>query len=270
MKKTLILLITIIITFVSCEDVIDIELNSIEPKLVIVGTLNDFDEQFTVKLSKTGDYFNTGIYPAVSDAVIKITESNVQTINIPETEQGIYTIGLRGKENTSYTLNISSEGEEYTANVTIPYKVSIDSLTLMYSPPSPRFDDGFMVNCHFHEPEEFTNYYRLKTYKKDDTTKGDGTFFIFTDDMFSGNDVVMPWSFEIFQPFDTIVVELQTLDKSTYDYLNTLSGIAGNGGGPPIATSTPANPETNLSNEALGYFGAYTLSRDTVVIMMPF
>ena len=269
MKKIITALIFAIMIFASCEDVIDIELNTTEPKLVVEGAIND-NEQCTIKLSKTGDYFNPSIYPAVSEAVITITENNKDAIVLTETESGIYTADLQGVENTSYTLSIVSEGKEYTANVTIPYKVSIDSLSFIPSPPSPRFDEGLMVNCHFHEPEEFTNYYRLKAYKKGDTMEAKGTMFVFTDDMFSGNNVVMPWSFEVFQPFDTIVVELQTLDKSTYDYLNTLSGIAGSSGKPPIATSTPANPETNLSNEALGYFGAYTLSKDTIAITFPF
>jgi hypothetical protein len=34
-----------------------------------------------------------------------------------------------------------------------------------------------------------------------------------------------------------------------------------------FGSSNPSNPETNLSNDALGYFGAYTVSRDTIVIL---
>ena len=272
MKNIYIFLILIIIITVSCEDVIEIELDSIEQKLVVEGVINDDDEHCTVKLSKTGDYFNPGIYPAVSDAVITVTENNTEPVNFTENESGNYIAeDLQGKENTSYTLNIMSEGKEYTANVTIPQKVSIESLSFMYSQANPRLEEGYMVKCHFNEPEEFVNFYRLKAYKKGDTTKANGNIYIFDDGIISGNNAVIIWNYEVFQPLDTVIVELLTLDKSTYDYFNTLSRIAGEVvGGPQMLTagSTPANPVTNLSNDALGYFGAYTVSRDTTVIVI--
>ena len=269
MKKYIFLILIIIIT-VSCEDVIEIELDSIEQKLVVEGVIND-DEQCTVKLTKTGDYFNPGIYQAVSDAVITVSENNTEPVTLTENESGTYIAeDLQAKENTSYTLNIMSEGKEYTANVTIPQKVNIDFLSFMYSPPNPRLEEGYMVKCHFNEPEEFANFYRLKAYKKGDTKKASGSIFIFDDAIISGNNAVILWNYEVFQPLDTVIVELLTLDKSIYDYLNTLSRIAGEVVGPPplTASSTPANPETNLSNDALGYFGAYTVSRDTTVIVI--
>lgn len=272
MKYIYIFLILIIIITVSCEDVIEIELDSIGQKLVVEGVINDDDEKCTVKLTKTGDYFNPSIYPAVSDAVITVTENNTEPVTLTENESGTYIAeDLQGKENTSYSLNIMSEGKEYTANVTIPQKVNIDFLSFMYSSPNPRLEEGYMVKCHFYEPEEFENFYRLKAYKKGDTKKANGNIYIFDDDIISGNNAVIIWNYEVFQPLDTVIVELLTLDKSTYDYLNTLSRIAGEVvGGPQMltASSTPANPETNLSNDALGYFAAYTVSRDTTVIVI--
>ena len=61
---------------------------------------------------------------------------------------------------------------------------------------------------------------------------------------------------------DTVVVELQNLDQATYDYYRTLYPILGGGFG----ASNPANPETNITNDALGYFGACTICRDTIII----
>ena len=63
-------------------------------------------------------------------------------------------------------------------------------------------------------------------------------------------------------PGDTVVVELQTLDRATYDYYRTLFPILDGG----LGTPNPANPESNLSNDALGYFGACTISRDTIIV----
>ena len=61
---------------------------------------------------------------------------------------------------------------------------------------------------------------------------------------------------------ETLADPEQTLDLATYDYYRTLFSILEGG----LGTPNPANPETNLSNGALGYFGACTISRDTIVI----
>jgi hypothetical protein len=66
---------------------------------------------------------------------------------------------------------------------------------------------------------------------------------------------------------DTAIVELLTLDKSTYDYYSTLSNVLTEGDtGPPMMMTTPANPNSNLSNGALGYFGAFAVRSDSIVI----
>ena len=58
-------------------------------------------------------------------------------------------------------------------------------------------------------------------------------------------------------------IELLSLDKQTYEYYRTLQDLLFSN---PIFGSTPANPENNLSNGALGYFGAYAVSLRTLII----
>ena len=52
------------------------------------------------------------------------------------------------------------------------------------------------------------------------------------------------------------------MDKVTYKYLETLILISGGGQG----SAAPANPTTNLSNDALGYFGAFSKSAFTATV----
>ena len=261
--KTTVILISLLILIASCEDVIELELDGIEPILVIEGTINDQDGQCTVKLSMTGDYFDPGIYQTVSDAVITITDDKGITINFTETEPGRYlSENFQGTELTGYTLDVLSEGENYTANVTMPQKVVIDSLSYEIPSSIMGFDEGYVVNCHFRDPLEFTNYYRLIAYSISDNTEGISTQYVFNDSYVNGNNLYMQWESDPFLANDTVVVELQTLDKSTYEYYYTLFPITGGG----LFVSNPANPKTNLSNDALGYFGTFTISRDTIII----
>jgi hypothetical protein len=263
--KTILIFFSVFILLTSCENVIEIELNYMEPKLVIEGVINDFDKQCIIKLSKTADYFNQKTNPAVSDAVITLNDNAGTIVNFNEIEPGIYMEeSVRAKSNTNYTLKILSEGDEYVANATIPQKVDIDSLTCLYNSESILYEVGYVVSCHFSDPEEFRNFYRLKTYNISDRTKAKNSKDLYNDDLFNGNHVKLPWSYDVYQQFDTVVVELYTLDMQTYDYYKTLFPISG--GAEMMSMTTPANPNTNISNGALGYFGAYTISSDTIII----
>ena len=263
--KPILIFFSLIILLTSCENVIEIELNNMKPKLVIEGVINDFDNQCIIKLSKTTAYFNQETNPTVSDAVITLTDNAGKTLNLNETEPGIY-LGesVQAKPNINYTLNIHSEGNEYSATATIPNKVNIDSLTCKYNPESFIYEVGYVISCHFSDPEEYRNWYRLKTYNVNDKTRAKNSKDIYNDDLFNGNRVELPWSYDVYQEFDTVVVELYTLDGPTYDYYKTLFPISG--GSEMMSMTTPANPNTNISNGALGYFGAYTISRDTIII----
>jgi hypothetical protein len=264
MKTRLILLIPIIL-LTSCEDIIEIKLNYMEPKLVIEGVINDYNNQCIIKLSKTTDYFNPQTNPVVSDAVITLTDNEGTTVNFNEIESGIYSEeSIQAKAGINYTLTILSEGNEYEAKATIPQKVNIDSLTCKYNSESILYEVGYVVSCHFTDPGEFRNFYRLKTYNINDRTHARSSEDIYNDDLFNGNKVELPWSYDVYQQADTVVVELYTLDAQTYEYYKTLFPISG--GDEMTSITTPANPNTNISNGALGYFGAYTISIDTIIL----
>ena len=121
-----------------------------------------------------------------------------------------------------------------------------------------------MVSCHFSDPEGARNFYRLKTYNVNDKTKAKISKELYNDDVYNGNNVELRWNNDIYQLNDTVVVELYSLDENTYEYYKTLFPISG--GSEMMSFTTPANPNTNLSNGALGYFGAYAVSRDTIII----
>lgn len=236
-----------------------------EPQIIIEGVINDIDDQCIIKITKTTDYFNPETNPTVSGALIKLTDDKGQTEIFTEIEPGIYTENsLLGKPNSSYTLEVVSEGKEYSAQANIPNKVAIDSVSYYYNPLSLLFDEGYVLSCHFSDPENIRNYYRYKAYNINDVSEAKNRELIDNDDLFNGNDATWTWESESFQFNDTIVVELYTLDKLAYDYYKTLFSLTGEGA--LIFGSTPANPETNLNNGALGFFGGFTISRDTIVI----
>jgi len=62
---------------------------------------------------------------------------------------------------------------------------------------------------------------------------------------------------------DAIHVEMQCIDQNVYTFYSALLQLSGGGPGGGI---TPANPPSNISNGALGYFSAHTVRKKSVVI----
>ena len=252
----------IIALFSSCRDIIDVELDSIEPRLVIDGALTDTNDTLVIQLSKSVDYFEPGVYPNVSGAIITASD-NLVTRQLNESSPGVYSEYLPGIEGNEYTLTVGLEGKEYTAEVKMPHKVFIDSVSIEPTPDYLDFSGGYLVNCHFNDPSGVENYYRLKVSNINELSVPDDVLYVYDDAFVDGNEITLQWDEEQFLPHDTVVVELQTLAKSTYEYYRTLALLFEGG---MIGTANPANPITNLSGDVLGYFGAYTVSRDTIVI----
>ncbi|GET32562.1 hypothetical protein PbJCM13498_14250 [Prolixibacter bellariivorans] len=260
--KTIILTSIVAFLFSACQDVIDIDLDSIEPKIVVDGALTDISDSVQIKITKSTDYFKPGNYPAVSGATVTLSDDIGNTRQLAEIKPVIYAGDWRSIEGTEYTLEVEAEGESYVGTVKMPYKVSIDSLSFEPTPEYMEFTGGYLVNCHLHDPAGVENFYRLKVSKPNGSTEK--IMYVFDDAFVDGNEISTQWDNEQFFENDTVVVELQTLAESTYDYYRTLSSLFEDG---MIGTANPSNPVTNLSNGALGYFGAYTVSRDTIVIL---
>lgn len=261
--KKIILFLSLVTLFVSCEDVIEVDLDNIEPKIVIEAVINDLGEGCSVKISKTADYFEPGDYSNVSDAIVTVTANNNQTFDFIETDPGVYfSDELQGLSNTTYSLNVLVNNESYDAEVHFPEKVDIEKLTFEETPLYMDFEGGYVVNCHLRDPFEAENFYRLKAYKINSPETANKSKVLYNDDFVEGNSIELQYFDEQYFENDTVVVELHTLDKSTYQYYNTLFLLEDN----IFGSANPSNPKTNLNNDALGFFAAYSVSRDTIVI----
>ena len=150
------------------------DLNEAAPRIVIEGLITDRPGPYTVKISKSGSYFNQPVLPPVSGAQVIITDNISSTDTLKETKPGIYlTSKTRGIPGRTYTLKVLSENKEYTGSSTMHSHVSIDSLILIKS-QSQHFGFGgndqngkhFEIHCFFKDPGE-KNFYRIKVFKND-------------------------------------------------------------------------------------------------------
>jgi hypothetical protein len=253
----------------ACQEVVSIDLNKTDPHIVIEGVITDQQGPYSVKVSKTGNYFEPSLtFPPVSHALIIITNDLGQQDTLNEITEGNYTTShLQGVEGRTYSLSVTAEGQTYNAMTSMPVKVSIDSLS---ATPRKGFrgEAGFDINVVFQDPSELGNYYRINarssTLIPSDSIDG-RRYRLYSDKYTNGNEMnVRIRSGGNVKRGDTITVELLTIDKAAYDYFSTLRDALTSDRAP--TSLSPTNPNTNLNNGSLGYFAAFTLDRKSIVI----
>lgn len=253
------------LAFTGCQKVINVNLNDAAPRIVIEGLITDRRGPYTVTISKTADYFNASALQTVSGATVLITDNFDNLDTLKELKPGVYfTSRVRGVADRSYTLKVLSEDQQYEGSCTLPGRVNIDSLKLVKSDIS-RFDfDGnrntlhLEIHCFFKDPEE-KNYYRVKVFKNDSI---DTENYRLYDDQYT-NGLYTELRVARATRGDTYRIELWAIDKQTYGFYRTLGELLDVN---PVFGSTQANPNNNLSNGALGYFGAGAVSSKTIII----
>jgi hypothetical protein len=252
--------------FPGCQKVINVDLNEAAPKIVIEGLINDRRGPYSIVITRSGSYFNQPVLPSVSGAKVIISDNSGLTDSLREVTPGIYvTSKTRGVPGSTYTLKVVSDNIEYTATTTMLSHVSIDSLKLVKS-EFQRFDPGgngknrihYEIHCFFKDPLE-KNFYRIRVLKNDSINTQSYRLY---DDQYT-NGLVTELRVSSAEAGNSYRIELLSIDKATYGYYRTLSDLLFTN---PFFGSTPANPNSNLSNSALGYFGAAAISSQTVII----
>ncbi|MCE5251437.1 DUF4249 domain-containing protein [bacterium] len=239
----------------SCsEDVIKVKLKNTKPRIVIEGTVTDRDPAM-VRISKTVDFFKPTTLPAVSGALVTISDSESNVYTLKEIVSGIYIAEkLRGIEGQTYTMNVFAEGVEYTAVSTMQHAVVIDSLSQDYDE-----EDELEIHCYLTDPEGIDNFYRIRLFRNGTAPGGitpDSNYW-FSDKVTDGKKIdYYFFDTEDFEIDDVITVELLTIDEGIYDFFMTLDSALGDNSS---FGTLPGNPISNISNGALGYFGAFTI-----------
>lgn len=250
-----------VVCFTSCQKVIDVKLDEADKKIVIDAVLTDKEGGCVVRLSKTKNFDDNNDFVGLSGALVTIKDETGNITTLTETTPGVYTDNqLKGTSGKTYQLLVNAEGKTYSASSTMPENVHLDSL---YLKTQKFFDEEeTFSNVVFMDPAGVKNFYLFKQFVNGKRT--DGTF-IMDDDLSDGkkfNSTLYLFTDEEdkIKSGDIVEVEMQCIDKAVYKYWYSYDQGASGGG-----SATPANPVSNISGDALGYFSAQTVQRKSVV-----
>ena len=260
MKKIfLIAFILPLLLFISCQDVVNVDLNNAPPKLVIDASINwqkgTLGNEQKIKLTTTTDYFNTKI-PIVTGAtvVIKNSENTLfDFIEVPNTGEYVCSnfIPIIGEK---YTLSIVSNNQTYTASETLKPVAAINNIVQNNQGGITGTD--IEIKTFYTDPANEEDYY---LYKYTYSTKLKSEYYVDEDTFFQGNTFFSTSRNNDLKVGELVEVTHFGISKSYYNYMNVLLSIAGNSGGSPFQ-SPPATVRGNIINTtdsgnfALGYF----------------
>lgn len=260
----------------SCTEVIDLDLNEGDAqRLVVNGWFTNVRGKQRVNLTRTTSYFEPEVAPRVIGALVSVTDGTT-TWNLDEVEPGIYEPDddVVGAPGNTYTVNIEHEGEMYTASAFMRASNPIDSINVIVVDPLEEFgfpgDLYYSVRLWTQERPGLGDAYLWYTYVNGagirDTLR---ELTIAEDSSFDGGlvenleiDFVDIDSEAVMG--DTLLLEQWNVGFDSYEILNEiLTQTAFQGG---IFDAPPANVSTNVSNGALGLWGAASVEIKQTII----
>ena len=253
----------------SCEEVIVLELENAEPKIVIDATVNATAQTAQVLLTKSNGFYDDINLDFVADATVNLTLADGSNVNLPMVQDGIYiAFGINVVEGDELTITvIDGEGVEYKATENVPHAVAIDSLQLIPTDDGGPGNGGpfgggdvqfYQIFTHWQDVADKESFYRIRATVNDTLQNG---LIVLSDDVNRNGQAISQPVFQTFEEGDTVTMQLLSIDEGSYFYFNGLSGS-----GPGFGSTTPFNPKSNFSNQALGYFAVVRTDEITVIL----
>lgn len=258
-KASFLIVIFITAFFTSCEEVVDVDLDTAPPKLVIEAAINwqkgATGRQQTIKLSTTTGYFEN-VIPTVSGATIYIRNSANERFTFTEVPRtGRYVCStFKPVLNGEYILTVISGGQTYTATEVLK---SVAPITRIEQNNEGGFTGkDIEIRAYYNDPADADNFY---LYKYVYSNKIKSNYYVDDDKFYQGNEFFSLSDDEELKSGDEIEITHIGISKQYYNYMSILVSIAGSNVGGPFQ-SPPATVRgniintTNKENYPLGYF----------------
>lgn len=268
------MLLGVIVSFTSCTDVVDVEVQQAPTRLVVQASLDwekgTIGNEQTVTLSTSTEFFDTTNNTAVTGAFVSVTNTmSGEEIIFTDQNNGDYTTNeFVPILNETYQLFIIYDGETYTAEETM---TAVTEITRLYQDREDGFDDEELeLHVEYTDPEDEENYYLFKFQREGDLLPQ----FEVGDDYFINGNQVDEWfeidededteKIDVLVPGDVVTIEMHGISEAYFDYMNILVDQIG---GVSIFSSTPVALKGNCinlnnpDNYAHGYFRLTEVNR---------
>jgi len=272
--KKIIYLIFIISCFTSCEEVVELDLATGDPHLIIDAVIErnfsnneTYEDLVNVQLRLSTGFYDMN-YQYVNDATILLEEEssgNIYNLELKDSmgnyslsESDLFEINITSQ----YSLNINYNGENYFASEIYNEAVPIDELVQVYNNNAFAPDDR-KVTITFTDNEGLSDYYIFPI--------SDYNFQVVDDEfLIDGGSFSFQEFIEEDKP-EEFTVKSWGSDVEFNTYIEAIAVLAGNQNGP--FGSTPFNASgniintTNPDNIPYGYFHINGVYSSTITLV---
>ncbi|WPY97864.1 DUF4249 domain-containing protein [Christiangramia sp. OXR-203] len=249
------LAIVVLLGFISCEEVVDIDLEESEPKLVVEASIiwikgTDGNRQ-EFRLSTTSPFYEEELQP-VTNASIAVTSENGTRYEFSHEQDGIYlNEEFQPVLDLEYELELMYNDQVYTATESFESVSGIDYVEQLDG--GGFAGDEIEIKAFYTDPVSQENYYLFKF------TDEDVFLELYEDEFTDGNQIFGYFSNEDIETGDVISIQMEGISREYYDYMFVLrSQVGTNQGGPfetmPAVVRGNIVNETNQDNFPFGYF----------------
>lgn len=267
----------LLISAFACEDTIQLDTDQIKPQVTIEGVVTDQERNHFVRITRSLEFYNYGTVPGVTNATVTVRDNEGNTYNYihnPEntsTEEGYYfsETSFAGEVGRTYTLEVNIGNEQYTATDVMHPVTAIDSLAVRID--EDEFADpekpGYYHEILFYtkEPRDRVDYYLFKFYRNDSIILDEQNDIYFADDELLGEKIDGIPIAGRYKKGDVVRVEMYSISRQGFIFYNDLFNILNSDGG-MMFSPPPANPRTNLTNDALGYFQTSAFVSESIIV----
>ena len=274
MRKILYIILPVM-ALTACKKEIDFDYNEIDPIVMVEGRVTN--EGTTVMITKSRNMTDSVRGRCLEGAVVTVSGGGVDEVIAYDPQAQCYQSSLTGRVGETYRLSVDYEGRHYEGQAIMPAAAPIlhseflwftmlDERMVVYElwAADPKRDERgyfwFRMDRLTHHP-----HFKEKKYQEPYTwnvfdNRGCPPGLLYRDVMcmserMAEEDEEENWDYILYEG-DSIMCQLMSIDRATYDYFASLRAGQGNG----------ANPRSNLTGGCLGYFTAGSVTRaDTLV-----
>lgn len=263
----------------ACEKSIVLDLEQIDPKVVIEGLVTNNPDFQYVKITRNNGFYDSGAAPSVNNAVVMVEDNlgnSIQFFHNPNSHKdsaGYYVpmSSFSGVVGRTYSLRVALEGTVYEAADRLNPVLTVDSLTSeidpeeVEDPEDPEDPDRvYVVKFYAKEPQNTVDYYLFTFFRNDTLVLENETDIYFSDDEILAENidgVEFPGHYSL---KDTVVVNTFSMSRQGFVFYSDLATLLNSDGG--MFSPPPANCRNNLSNGALGFFQVSAVTVDSIIV----
>lgn len=243
----------------ACEDIIDVDLNDADPRVVIEANLSDLQSTQRIRVSRTVAFDEPMNAIEVSDANVMVVDNEGTPYYFRYNGNGNYVSNedFTPVSGRNYYLQVEVDGDIFQSSCYMPPYVDVDSTGIVRE--NIFGDSYYFATFKFNDPLDIANYYRYDISINNDDFRFSSVFRDkFNDGLYVSHQVT-DMDADL-QPGDYISVRRYCIDENVFDYWNEYQST--NPG-----SAAPGNPTSNISNDALGYFSVASVQEFRIQIV---